>query len=400
VLTLRRQLPVFSPVRFSSLLTGALGALGAGRPRELLEALLSEHFGADEVLLVDSGTSALRLALEAAVEAAPASLPGHDVLLLPAYCCYDIATAAVGAGARVRLYDLDPATLGPDWTSLEAGLRKGAAAVVAVHLFGVPVDIERCARLATPADALLVEDAAQGFGGYLAGRPLGGTGSLGVLSFGRGKGVTGGAGGALIANDARGRRALEGIRARSLRSTRGWSELVRLAAQWLLGRPSVYGVPAALPWFGLGATRYHRPWAPRGIGKGPAAAVVRNWRSSLEEAAKRRERVARLADLGAIDVAGALEVGACLLRLPVTPSEDRDEESIARAATEGIVRAYPKPLAALPVASSWELPPGGCPGAAYLAERLHTAPIHSRSHPERVRRALEEATDELARGPA
>lgn len=393
MLTLRRQLPVFSPVRFSSLLSGALGALGAGRPRERLEALTGEHFGAADVLLVDSGTSALRLALEAALEAASPSTPGHDVLLLPAYCCYDIATAAVGAGARVRLYDLDPATLGPDWTSLEAGLRKGTAAVVAVHLFGVPVDILRCARLATAADALLIEDAAQGFGGYLGGCPLGGIGSLGVLSFGRGKGVTGGAGGALIANDARGRRLLERMRARPLRGTRGWSELARLAAQWLLGRPSVYGVPAAFPWLGLGATRYHPPWPPRGIGRGPAAAVVRNWRSSLEEATKRRERAARLADLGAVDVAGAVEGGACLLRLPVTPSEVRDEGELARATAEGIVPAYPEPLGNLPVASSWELPPGGCPGAAYLAERLHTAPIHSRSHPERVRRALEEATD-------
>lgn len=398
MLTLRRQLPVYSPVRFSSLLAGALGALGAGRPRERLEALIKEHFGAADVLLVDSGTSALRLALEAAVEAAPATAPGHDVLLLPAYCCYDIATAAVGTGARVRFYDLDPATLGPDWGSLEAGLRKGAAAVLAVHLFGIPVDMARCARLAETAGALLVEDAAQGFGGCWAGRPLASIGSLGVLSFGRGKGVTGGAGGALIANDASGRRALERVRMRPSRGACGWADLARLAAQWLLGRPSIYGLPAALPWLGLGVTHYHRPWPPRDIARGPAAAVVRNWRSSLEEAVHRRERATRLADLGAVDVASAVEGGACLLRLPVTPSGKWDQEDIGRPATEGVVPAYPEPLTDLPVASRWELPPGGCPGAAYLAEHLRTAPIHSRSRPERVRRALEDAAQELAGG--
>lgn len=394
MLTLRRQLPVFSPVRFTSLLAGALGALGAGRPRERLEALITEYFGAADVLLVDSGTSALRLALEAAVETAPASAPGHDVLLLPAYCCYDIATAAVGTGARVRFYDLDPATLGPDWASMEAGLQSGAAAILAVHLFGIPVDMERCARLAETVDALLVEDAAQGFGGSWAGRPLGGAGSLGVLSFGRGKGVTGGAGGALIANDAPGRRALERLRTRPTRGAPGWADLARLAAQWLLGRPSTYGLPASLPWLGLGVTHYHRPWPPRDIARGAAAAVVRNWRSSLDEAVSRRERATRLADLAAVDIVRAVEGGACLLRLPVTPSGKRDREGIARTTTEGVVPAYPEPLTHLPVASSWELPPGGCPGAAYLAENLHTAPIHSRSRPERVRRALEDAAVE------
>jgi len=391
VLTLRRQLPVFSPVRFSSLLAGALGALGSGRPRERLEALIAEHFGTEDVRLVDSGTSALRLALEAAVEIAPASAPGHDVLLLPAYCCYDIATAAVGTGARVRFYDLDPATLGPDWASLEAGLREGAAVVLAVHLFGIPVDMARCARLAETAGALLVEDAAQGFGGYWAGLPLAGIGSLGVLSFGRGKGVTGGAGGAVIANDASGRRALERIQARPARGARGWVDLARLAAQWLLGRPSIYGLPAALPWVGLGVTRYHPPWPPRDIARGPAAAVVRNWRSSLDEAVERRERAARLADLAAVDVTGAVKGGACLLRLPVTPSGKQDRWSAARAMTEGVVPAYPEPLTDLAVASGWEQPSGGCPGAAYLAEHLYTAPIHSRSRPERVRCAIEDA---------
>jgi len=388
VLRLRRQLPVFSPVRFASLLSGVTGALGVGRPRARLEAQLQERFQADDVRLTDSGTSALRLALEAAVDIAPDAEAGRDVVLLPAYCCYDVATAAVGAGVRVRLYDLDPVTLGPDWPSLEAGLKGGAAAVVVVHLFGIPVDVERCARLATAAGALLIEDAAQAFGGRSGDRPLGALGSLGVLSFGRGKGVTGGGGGALLANDAAGREALERVRARPGPGGPGWLEIAHLAAQWLFGRPSLYGLPASLPWLGLGKTRYRRPWPPRDIARGPAAATVSNWRVALAEAGVRRERARRLGDLAPVNMAAAVKAGACPLRLPVSSADTSGRSVLSPSEIEGVVRSYPKPLGALPPAADWERPDGGCPGAEFLAMHLLTAPTHSRSRPDRVRRVL------------
>lgn len=388
MLTLRRQLPAFSPVRFSSLLAGVAGALGAGRPRTRLTARIRERFGTDDVRLTDSGTSALRLAIEGAIEISSRPAAGPGVALLPAYCCYDVATAAVGAGARVRLYDLDPATLGPDWISLEAGLRDGAAALVVVHLFGIPVDVERCTRLAEAAGALLIEDAAQAFGGRSGGRPLGALGSLGVLSFGRGKGVTGGGGGALLANDASGREALARVHARPAAGGRGWGPLGRLAAQWLFGRPSIYGLPASLPWLGLGETRYRSPRPPRDIARGPAAAVASNWRAAVAEADVRRDRARQLGDLGLVDVAAAIEDGACPLRLPVSSSGTGGEVRPAPPEVEGVVRAYPEPLAELPPASGWDIPAGGIPGAEFLATHLLTAPTHSRTRPDQVRRAL------------
>lgn len=402
MLSLRRELPVYSPVRFRSLLAGAAGALGAGHPRERLLELLAGEFGTENVLLTDSGTSALRLALSAAArfaDGASRASSARGTVLLPAYCCYDVATAAVGASVRVRLYDLDPDTLGPDWSSLEAALDEGASAVVAVHLYGLPVDIERCARLAEQADALLIEDAAQGFGGRLRGRRLGSLGALGVLSFGRGKGVTGGGGGALLANDESGRRALDLVRDIPAPGLRGAGPLVRLAAQWALGRPSIYGLPAALPWLGLGETHYRSPRPPRGIGRGPAAAVVANWEASCAEALTRRERAGRLADLGLPGVVAALKAGGCPLRLPLrlagadratgregAVGAERERHLEVR---EGVVAGYPQPLYELAAAAEWELPAGRCPGAARLARELSSAPVHSRSEPERIRRAVQ-----------
>ena len=84
-------------------------------------ALVSRWFGSRDVLLTDSGTSALALALRMAV----AARPDRPTVALPAWACYDLATAADAADVGVVLYDLDPATLGPDWASLDRALSAG-----------------------------------------------------------------------------------------------------------------------------------------------------------------------------------------------------------------------------------------------------------------------------------
>ncbi len=91
--------------------------------RRIKEAVLSwirASFHPQHAVLTDSGTTALTLAIRAAQRIRPGPVS------LPAYCCYDLATAADGAGADVLLYDLDPLTLGPDWSSFERTLGRGS----------------------------------------------------------------------------------------------------------------------------------------------------------------------------------------------------------------------------------------------------------------------------------
>src|SRR5262249_55409838 len=155
--------------------------------------------------------------------------------------------AADAAGVSFVLYDLDPGTLGPELASLRRTLEQGASVVVAVHLYGTPVDLPVLETMARDANAILIEDAAQGTGGRLGGRPLGSLGRYAVLSFGRGKGMTGGRGGALLANtpDAAVRlREAETLIGRAHASTR---DAVTLLAQWILARPSLYGLPLGMP---------------------------------------------------------------------------------------------------------------------------------------------------------
>lgn len=378
---LRYLPPVRSPVTLGAVLAGLAPAASAP---EQVRARIAAEYAPDDVLLTDSGTSALRLALAGAALSAGRA---DALVAMPAYCCYDIATAADGAGVRVALYDLDPATLSPDPGSLERALALGARAVVVAHLYGFPVDLGMVRRLAAQARALLIEDAAQGVGGSYEGRALGAHGELAILSFGRGKGRTGGGGGALLARGARGLELLERVRSLAGPSRGGRRSALRLAAQWLLARPSLYRLPASLPFLGLGETPYHQPWEPRAMAPGPAAALLWSWEASGREAARRRatgtELIRQLTE-GRKDepaghwgrpvrpVAGA-QPG--YLRFPLVLDAPRDLRPVRGL---GIMPGYPLALPDLPGFGSRCAVTGEAHhGARTLAARLCTLPTHS-----------------------
>ncbi len=375
----RRQPPVWSPLSASAILAGLSGRNDASVVGRLQDALV-EEFGVDQTLPVSSGTVALTLALAGVRSDRP------PLVALPAYGCYDLATAADGARASVVLYDLDPRTLAPDPDSLRAAAARRPDAVVVAHFFGVPVDLA-WVRALVGTEPILVDDAAQGAGARFACRPLGVGGDVGVLSFGRGKGRTGGRGGALLGVTERGialvRRAAGGLAAGPTEAVR---EVVALAGQWLLGRPGLYALPAAMPQLRLGETIYHPPPAPRCISTFAAAVAVANREANRREDAARREAGAWWMEhlVGRLGVEGVrIPTGAepGWLRFPVVATgEALPVLSGSHARALGVMPGYPHPLAALPgfrdrVVADLD---GDRPGAAQLASRLYTLPTHSR----------------------
>ena len=359
----------------SALFSGLVGALGSSGERTLQDALQADlHPRA--ALLTDSGTAALALALTAAA-------PERDALVaLPAYSCYDIATAADAANAHVVLYDVDDVTLAPEAGSLARALAHRPRAVVAVHLYGVPVDIARVQQAAADARALVIEDAAQGIGGAIRSEPAGSQGSLAILSFGRGKGISGGAGGALLANDDSGVLALEQLRSRVAPAAAGWSELARAGAQWMFARPAVYGFISALPFLRLGETIYHSPRPQRALSRAASRIVAHVWAEAHADTMARRARGARLqraaeqsSSWRAIELPPDLTPG--FLRLPLIALGARSA-AITRAATQlGVMPGYPLPLSKLPGFRDRCINANDAfPGAELLSQRLITLPTH------------------------
>jgi dTDP-4-amino-4,6-dideoxygalactose transaminase len=348
---------------------------GAARARTRLERLIEGEYHPRASLFTDSGTSALTLALIAADEGQGTT---RGVVALPAYGCFDLGTAAVGAGVRVVFYDVSPRTLGPDWPSLERALAAGARSVVLAHWYGLPVDADRVMALASKTGAVVVDDAAQGVGAAIHGRPVGSFGDLGVLSFGRGKGRTGGGGGALLANTDRGAALLDRVRSQLRPSGAGLRQGAALAAQWVFGRPALFWIPASIPALRLGETPWHDPTPPRAMPGFAAGAVVAAWSDSAGEVAHRRGAAAawRARYPGwTWPESDAADVVRGELRLPVLAASPSERDQLIREFS-GAMLGYPAALPDLPqLAGSIELP-AETPGARALAERLWTLPCH------------------------
>ncbi len=390
---LRHQLPVRSPLSAF----GVVRALGSVPRRDLrpwLRELLLREFRADAAVLCGSGTQALQLAIRAA--AAPGEQP---FVALPAFSCFDVATAAVGADARIAFYDLDPRTLAPDLASLEQALHAGVRVVVASPLYGIPIPWKAAHELAEAHGATLVEDAAQGHGAAWTDQPLGGLGEISVLSFGRGKGWTGGGGGVVLFRGGAAERA-RADRVPQPTNSGDVRVLVASLAQAVLGRPSMYGLPASVPWLGLGETRYHQPAEPGGMTRASAALLADSRAAARREAEVRRRNAEEL--LRRIGWRDGLQPvrppeGSTpgYLRLPVLAAGGMAGfDSPAAARRLGIAASYPIPLPHL--AEIRERIVGGArrwPGAERLAAELITLPTHGGVTPEE-RRAIVDLLNE------
>ncbi|HEU5209434.1 MAG TPA: DegT/DnrJ/EryC1/StrS family aminotransferase [Longimicrobiales bacterium] len=347
---------------------------------EELRSYLKQRFAADDVLLYSSGTHALTVAIDATL---PVGSP--RIVALPGFACFDLATAAIGAGATVLLYDVDPATLGPDWDSFDSALAAGASAAVVAPLFGLPIDWERAEAIAQRHGVALIEDAAQAAGGAWKGRPIGSLGEMSVLSFGRGKGWTGSGGGALLLRGSRGARA--GMKQQMMDASARDSlrAFVKACAQMLLSHPLVYGVPASMPFLHLGETRYKEPASVRGMSRFSAALALETAECSRVERGRRAQWAAKyaaqLADVASIQTFdAALDASSTggWVRYPLLTTRAIRTHLLTELGRDGLAASYPIPLRSLP-----EMQPHlawtsvETPGSDMLADGLLTLPTHA-----------------------
>jgi perosamine synthetase len=121
-------------------------------------------------------------------------------VIVPAYTFPATANVVRLAGATPILVDVDPATFNLDLDKVYEAVTPRTKAVLAVHLFGRPLDWEAL-QSAVPPELVLLEDAAGALGARWRGMPCGGLGTMGCLSFHPRKIVTTGEGGAVTTND-------------------------------------------------------------------------------------------------------------------------------------------------------------------------------------------------------
>ncbi len=182
-----------------------------GKFVDQFELSLASYTGAKFAISVVNGTAALQVALKLA------GVNSGEEVLLPALTFVATANAISYLGAIPHFVDSEESTLGIDVLKLreylsanteeQSGLcinkstKRVIRALVPMHTFGHPSNIEQLLTIARDFNLVLVEDAAESLGSFYMGQHTGTFGSLGILSFNGNKTITTGGGGAILTND-------------------------------------------------------------------------------------------------------------------------------------------------------------------------------------------------------
>ena len=160
------------------------------------EEEFKKYVGVDYAVAVSSARYGLYLILK--------SLPireGVDEVILPAYMPVIVAKVAMLCGLKPVFVDVDPETLNMDPDDVERKITKNTKAIIMVHLYGVPCDIDRIVSIARKHNIFLIEDASQALGANYKGRKVGSFGDASVFSFNFRKNLSTGGGAIVLTNN-------------------------------------------------------------------------------------------------------------------------------------------------------------------------------------------------------
>lgn len=125
---------------------------------------------------------------------------GHEVIL-PTFTIISCVTAIIKAGAKPVLVDADPVTWNMDVNQVEDKINKNTRAIMVVHTYGLPVNIDPLVQLAQKHGLSIIEDAAEMHGQTYKGKPCGSFGDISTFSFYANKHITTGEGGMILTDD-------------------------------------------------------------------------------------------------------------------------------------------------------------------------------------------------------
>lgn len=146
-------------------------------------------------IAVCNGTAALDAAIEAL------GIEAGDEVIMPTFTIISCIGQIVRAGAKPVFVDSDPVTWNMDVAQIEARITPRTKAIMAVHIYGLPVDMNAVLDIAKRHGLRIIEDAAQMHGQTYRGIPCGSFGDISTFSFYPNKHITTGEGGMIVTND-------------------------------------------------------------------------------------------------------------------------------------------------------------------------------------------------------
>jgi perosamine synthetase len=181
--------------------------LSLGPQLNTFESELAEYHGMPHAIAVSSGTAGLHIAL------ITLGIRSGDQVIVPSFSFIAVANAVVQAGASPVFADIDPVTLNLDPARVAEAITDRTRAIIVVHTFGIPAQMDLLRNLAVEHNLVILEDACEAIGATFQSRPVGSFGDLSVFGFYPNKQMTTGEGGAVLA-----RSEAHAARLRSLRN--------------------------------------------------------------------------------------------------------------------------------------------------------------------------------------
>ncbi len=161
------------------------------------EEQLAKYLGAEHVVAVNTGTSALHLALDAL------GIGAGDEVIVPSLTFVGCFQAISATGAKPVACDIERDTLLMDMEDVRKRVTARTKAIMPVHYAGNPCDMDALRDLGHRHGVRVVEDAAHAFGSVYKGRKIGGFGDVAIFSFDSIKNITCGEGGAVVCKDSK-----------------------------------------------------------------------------------------------------------------------------------------------------------------------------------------------------
>lgn len=180
------------------------------------EDAFADYVGVPHGVALSSGTAGLQLGLQAL------GVGEGDEVILPSFTFIAVANAILQQRAVPVFADIDPVTLNLHPDCLQQAITPKSRAIMVVHTFGYPADLQPILDIARKHKLWVIEDACEAIGAEYGGQKIGGFGDLGVFSFYPNKPITTGEGGVVVTHNAALARTMRALRNQGRMENEGW----------------------------------------------------------------------------------------------------------------------------------------------------------------------------------
>lgn len=175
--------------------SGVVSRAGCGERVQQFEQAFAAYHDISFAIATTSGTTALHAAVDAL------GIGPGDEVIVPDLTFISTASVVLQVGAKVVFCDIDSSTFNISSEDLRRKITAKTKAVIAVHMYGTPADMENVTAIAREYNLFLIEDCAQAHGAAINGKFVGTFGDLGCFSFYQTKNMSCGEGGMVITSD-------------------------------------------------------------------------------------------------------------------------------------------------------------------------------------------------------